>query len=232
MINNVELTSLLGRSADEKTVVSYLEPAVKAMRDAFATPFKKAMTDTLVAAGTDTARNLVKARKPKHASHRALATDYSIDFVFDKTNTAVFDWIEEHTGELLDDLSKTTVDKIKDIIARAFDEQVDVKVVFDDLVNAIGDEERADLIARTESMMAANEGQAEAWDQAVEAGLLTGNEKKVWIVTDDDALCPICEGLADQVVPLDDNFESEDGEFDVPPAHPRCRCTTGLVEGE
>jgi hypothetical protein len=54
----------------------------------------------------------------------------------------------------------------------------------------IGDPERAELIARTETMRASNEGQQEAWDQAVEEGLLTGNEQQEWIVTPDDRLCP------------------------------------------
>jgi hypothetical protein len=70
-------------------------------------------------------------------------------------------------------------------------------------------------------MRASNEGQKQLWDQAREKGLLTGEEKKVWMTADP---CPICADLEGQTVPL-----SEDFSIGGPPAHPNCRCTTGLV---
>lgn len=48
--------------------------------------------------------------------------------------------------------------------------------------------ERAETIARTETLSAVNAGQQEAWLQARELGLITGLER-VWIVTPDDRLC-------------------------------------------
>ncbi len=81
------------------------------------------------------------------------------------------------------------------------------------------------MIARTEVMDAANEGLAQSWSQAVEAGLLTGNEKKVWIATSD--ACPECEEVDGEEVPMDDDFSVGDD----PPLHPNCRCTMGLSVG-
>lgn len=81
---------------------------------------------------------------------------------------------------------------------------------------------RAQTIARTETMKAANEGQMQLWKQAKDAGLLTGKEKKVWIVADP---CPICAGLSGEKVGLNEDFSIGSD----PPAHPRCRCTIGLV---
>ena len=81
---------------------------------------------------------------------------------------------------------------------------------------------RAQTIARTETMRASNEGQAQLWQQAREMGLLTGRERKVWQVADP---CPIC-------APLDGESVGMDEEFSVgqdPPLHPRCRCTISLV---
>lgn len=83
---------------------------------------------------------------------------------------------------------------------------------------------RAMTIARTETMKAANEGQSQLWSQAKDAGLLTGREKKVWIVADP---CPICAALDGERVGLDEDFSIGSD----PPAHPNCRCTIGIVDG-
>lgn len=81
---------------------------------------------------------------------------------------------------------------------------------------------RAQTIARTETMRAANEGQAQLWAQAKDAGLLTGGEKKVWITSDP---CPICAELEGETVGLNEDFSIGSD----PPAHPNCRCTIGMV---
>jgi F like protein len=210
-------------------VEAAMSPGISAFERSFLAPYRTAMTNILAESGLNTAKQLKQGSLK--VSAKKDTTKVGIDFVFDKTNPEVVDWINQHTLEGVDGISQATRDKVRDILAGAFDEQVDPKDLADDLVNAIGDAARADVIARTESMIAANEGQAAAWEQATDAGLLSGTEKKTWIITDDDRLCPICEGLADQTVPLDDNFQSPDTgeEFDVPPAHPNCRCTTGLV---
>jgi SPP1 gp7 family putative phage head morphogenesis protein len=82
---------------------------------------------------------------------------------------------------------------------------------------------RAETIARSEIMDALNTGQDEAWKQAQEEGLLSENATKVWITTPDELLCPICEPLDGQTVPIGDEFPDGD-----PPAHPNCRCTIGI----
>jgi len=88
---------------------------------------------------------------------------------------------------------------------------------------------RADTIARTETLSASNEGQEQLWDQAVEAGLLPADVEREWIVTNDDTLCPVCEPLAGERASLGGEFQGDGETFDGPPAHPNCRCTTGLV---
>ena len=100
---------------------------------------------------------------------------------------------------------------------------------FDDILSGYSErllDDRAEMIARTETMSAANAGTAEMWDQAVEEGLLTGNEYKQWIATDDEKTCPECGELDGETVPLDEDFSIGDD----PPAHPNCRCTMGIVD--
>jgi len=94
--------------------------------------------------------------------------------------------------------------------------------------------DRADMIAQTESLNSARAGQVELWNQAREAGLLSGQEMMEWIFTDDEVSCDICEFLAGQKVPIGENFVTEDGTEIEPGdgAHPRCRCSVGLVEAQ
>jgi len=89
---------------------------------------------------------------------------------------------------------------------------------------------RARTIARTETIRASNAGQLEAWKQARQQGLLdTDRTRRKWIVT---IPCPLCRQIRDMNkdgVPLDEPFMGPDGPIDYPPAHPNCRCVTGLT---
>ncbi len=90
---------------------------------------------------------------------------------------------------------------------------------------------RADMIAVTESMRAANRGQQLLWDQAIENKTLNPSEfQKRWIVTPDDRLCPKCNSMGQQRIEVQGNFEGESGEgvMPSPPLHPLCRCAVGL----
>ncbi len=98
---------------------------------------------------------------------------------------------------------------------------------------------RAENIARTETIRAANMGTQLAWESALDAGLLPQGVQKVWIATEDSRTCPICMALDGQVVEVVGGFElGETAEGPLkrpittrtPPAHPSCRCTIGISE--
>lgn len=87
---------------------------------------------------------------------------------------------------------------------------------------------RARNISRTEIMRAANAGKVESWRTMRDEGW-TGNAKlvKVWeAAADAEEICAAADG---QEVPLDDLFSTSEGSFDMPPAHPSCRCTAVMV---
>ena len=92
---------------------------------------------------------------------------------------------------------------------------------------------RAETIARTETMTAANQGTLDSWRQASREGLIPGGMQKRWIHAKGSLrTCPICNELGgSEPVPMGGQFYSSIlGEsFDAPPAHPNCRCTVGLV---
>jgi hypothetical protein len=82
---------------------------------------------------------------------------------------------------------------------------------------------RAENIARYEVMDALNSGQAEAWQQAQDEGLLTEDATEEWILSSD--ACEDCQAAADSgPVPLGEDFDGG-----RPPLHPRCECTTGIA---
>jgi len=91
---------------------------------------------------------------------------------------------------------------------------------------------RAQTIARTESIRASCAGQQELWRQAQQQQLLDPERtRRKWIITPDDRLCEYCKAiraLNPDGVRLDEEFVTEDGSVDQPPAHPRCRCAFGL----
>jgi len=92
---------------------------------------------------------------------------------------------------------------------------------------------RAQMIARTEVIRATSAGQQAVWNDAQAEGLLPVDAQRVWIVTPDDRLCEICAAMEGQTVGLQEPFQSVDvGAVDYPPAHPSCRCATGIATTE
>lgn len=92
-----------------------------------------------------------------------------------------------------------------------------------DRINAIYNPlevQNAEVIARTETVRAANYGREVGYTQS---GLVEG---KQWVVTYDDRTCEECRRMANKIVKLNDNFFSTlFGYVQNPPLHPRCRCT-------
>lgn len=86
--------------------------------------------------------------------------------------------------------------------------------------------QRAINIARTETVAAANEGQTLLWRQAQERGELPKVVKHMWMAAASERTCPTCSALDGEVVVLGNEFSAG---VTNPPAHPSCRCTTGLV---
>lgn len=84
---------------------------------------------------------------------------------------------------------------------------------------------RALSIARTETIAASNEGQLQLWRQAIANGELSKNVKRVWIAAPSERTCPQCVSLDGQEIEFDGSWDG----MENPPAHPMCRCTTGLV---
>ena len=60
---------------------------------------------------------------------------------------------------------------------------------------------RAETIARTENIQAANAGRLSAWDQMMKQGILERDRARLqWRVTEDDRLCPFCAPMDGQTI--------------------------------
>lgn len=202
------------------SVLVVLHHAIQATEKAWGEQLEGILLDTLVASA--------KASAKKLKTLRAAAPGVK-GFAFDVTNPNATAWAKAQAADLITGVSEATREEIRDLVEASFAEQFDVDQLADDIAEIVGDDDRAEKIARTESMRAANEGQQQLWEQATEAGVLTGLESKVWITTPDDRLCPVCEPLDGQTVALDDTFDVDGDSIDAPPAHPNCRCTMGLT---
>lgn len=92
---------------------------------------------------------------------------------------------------------------------------------------------RAESIARTESLRAANAGILEGYKQAHESGAIPEEAvTRQWLIELDEATCPICLSIVENNpngVGLNESFQSDDGPIDDPPVHPNCRCTVQYV---
>lgn len=150
-------------------------------------------------------------------------------FAFDQKNTAAIKWAHDHAAELVAGVTNTTREDIRDAVEEAFTTEAGHDQLASELIDLLGDDARAGLIARTETMRASNAGQQAAWDQAVKSGLLSGNELQEWITTPDELLCPVCEPMDGETSELDGSFNVDGEDMDGPPAHPNCRCTIGLI---
>jgi SPP1 gp7 family putative phage head morphogenesis protein len=220
-MNRGELEAAL-TMRQEREVFEIVNRAVLAVEDELRGPLELVLAATFAASGGNAAKRL--ARIVSRTALRAAA-----DFEFDAKNKRAQRWVEEHATDLIRGISKTSRERIKDLLSDAFDGDMTVSDVADEIAEELGDDARAETIARTEAARAANAGQVEAWDQAVEEGLLTGQEKKEWITTPDDRLCPICEPMDGVQVDLDEDFNVDGERMSEPPAHPNCRCTIGIV---
>lgn len=146
--------------------------------------------------------------------------------------------IEEQGVKLAADVTEITERLIADVIASAFKEGLTIREISALIDGSFDNKKRAEMIARTEVIRAANYGTLSAYKQS---GVIEGKE---WLTANDEKVCPYCNSMDRKQLGLDDSFLPVGGIFEVtttdgkpismtnnyldtqaPPLHPRCRCT-------
>lgn len=91
--------------------------------------------------------------------------------------------------------------------------------------------QRARMIARTETRLATNVGQQSVWEQAKDSGFLPADATRVWIV--DANPCEICAPMEGVEVGLNEPWRLSTGELVMVPSesHPNCMCGMELKLG-
>lgn len=142
---------------------------------------------------------------------------YKIDLGISQYSDALAKAADSYTGELITGITDTTRDRIKQSISTSLRLGENQQQALSRLESVAGDLNRAEMIARTETVRSYNKG-------ITLFGQESNATAKTWEVSSDP--CPICEanGL-DGEIPFDQEFGSGDDE---PPAHPNCRCSMSL----
>lgn len=129
-------------------------------------------------------------------------------------------WVD---GALVDNpnaewvITDSTREMLNGLVGDAIDEGLTTDELADVMKDSFGfSDERADMIARTETRLADSAGQMEGYEAS---GVVMGTE---WTTSQDDLVSEECMANADAgVVPLGEAYPSGDT---APPAHPNCRC--------
>ena len=134
-------------------------------------------------------------------------------------------------------VSQHLAERVAGAVANGVEQGLSITQIADAIAEQGFSEERATMIARTESAYAYSEGRIDAWK---ETGVVQG---KQWLLSPD--ACEFCEAAAAQfsenAIGLDDDFYARgtvltgtDGgqmtlsyrSVNAPPLHPNCRCDT------
>jgi len=158
---------------------------------------------------------------------------------FDIARPEVQQFLEGYTMEFAKGIQEVSEEKLRAIIMQAQSEGWSVPNTRNAIMELWDgfDKNRAEMIARTETLRSSNYGAVEAWAQA-------GIERKEWYTTLDGRQCGWCESMHETVVSIRSNFKElgdeleatdEEGRAQIwrveyeapyaPPLHPRCRCS-------
>lgn len=192
-------------------------------------------------------------------NHRGAAT---VRLSFDKTNPRALAYARTRSSYLIKEVSKETIKGIRFMVGQAFElglPPVKLRQLIKQSVGLRSDQiaalhnfgtqegvtpaqiakyqkkllnDRAILIARTETMRSANAGQQELWMQAKDEKLIDPDQKRVWIDSGDDDVRVEHHLMNGQIRGLDEPFSKPDGKQIEPGEEPNCRCGQGLATEE
>jgi len=141
----------------------------------------------------------------------------TVDTSWDLTNEQAAAWVSNYGFGLVSGIADTSRIYLQDTIEGWIQAGEPLPNLIEQ-INASGmfGPVRSEMKAVTETTRAYAEGNLQYWANTEKV------KSKKWLTAVDDLVCPICQPLHLEVVPMDANFSS--GDFG-PPAHVRCRCS-------
>lgn len=167
-------------------------------------------------------RSVIRPAMQTITTSQALAIASEIGIAFDPTfiNHTAAEWARQYSFEWVTGIVQQTRETLQDAISAYIETpEIDLAELSKMLEPAFG-EYRARMISVTEVTRAYEQANQMCQERLEEEGLVT---VRVWHTAGDDIVCPICGPLDGEPHP-DWPAEHDDG----PPAHPNCRCVTGL----
>lgn len=143
------------------------------------------------------------------------------------TNEEAVAFVRRYAADLLRMLDRTTMERVKEVIAQWQDGDLPTSMLRQLLTEVILDPSRAASVSQTESTRAYFEGARERYRQADVKTIQwrTVNVGLKRIDKQPGDVCPLCTPLHDKTGPLDKGVWSDPLQSWVtPPLHPRCRC--------
>ncbi len=141
-------------------------------------------------------------------------SDADYDRILNVVHERAAAWAEEHGAGLIRGVNETTREGVREATASAIREGITMDDLADRLDEAwVFGEDRALMIARTETCFAQVAGTIQSYEEA-------GIQQKEWLMAD-SLPCTDCEELNGEIVGIDEQFSNG---LDGPPDHPNCRC--------
>ena len=164
-----------------------------------------------------------------------------LSIAFDINNPLVIEQLLKQARRFPGGLIGTTEKEIREAIAAGIKEGETIDKIADRVEEKLSPSHilnRAELIARSESIYAANAGAELGY---IQSGVVEG---KQWLIAWDERTCDICLDMEGMTAPVGTpiwekeglnigdvqeryhlTFDYTEGEMPFPPIHPRCRCT-------
>jgi SPP1 gp7 family putative phage head morphogenesis protein len=161
-------------------------------------------------------------------SEGAEGTRQTLGFGFGITNEERVKFAKKYTSKLSGSIAESSVKTVRETIAKGIAEGKDLRKVRAELMEKVDgwSEARAETVARTETLRAANQGSLIVMEKA-------GIEYKQWLAAPD--ACSMCLELANQINDMSYEYDSKGDKYGLtttPPVHPRCRCTIAGLPSE
>ena len=188
--------------------------------------FEKLALRGIVQGGEQAKREIEDQANTQKRSISKQEPDIQFGYEFDNDSSAVQGYLRNQALKNAKRINAVTGTLIRKALAKSRDEGVDVRATRNNLMNVSGfSKERAERIARTETVSAVNFGQLES---AKQSEIVTG---KKWLAALDERTRETHEFVHGQIIPLDQEFEVGDdymmapAQGGLPEENINCRCT-------